>query len=219
MENTICECGNVFAPAKCGNSEQMCKSCVSNRRRYQMKLRCIDYLGGKCSACGVIGCPEIYDFHHIDPTTKKFTISGKMSHSWKFLRDELDKCSLLCANCHRTFHFEEKSHKTYRLSYESVKLPNKKQEAIRTRKIDRSQQIIQQFGHSLQKSDGKRELYVWPSVDEVVELVKDTSFKRASEIMGVTDNAIRKFLRRHEIDPKSIRNIKNNSFTKQAPVV
>lgn len=212
MSNIICECGNLFAPSRGGNSSKMCKSCVSNRRRHQTKLKCIEYLGNKCSTCGIQGCPEIYDFHHREPKLKSFTISGKMSRSWEVLKEELDKCTLLCANCHRTLHFNEKMAKQYLFSYEQVKIPNKRIEARKTKKYQRSQKIIEHFGQPIELSNKSGELYSWPSVELVIDLVKETSFKRASEILGVSDNSIRKFLQRNNIDPKSVRSIKDNKF-------
>lgn len=44
-----------------------------------------------------------YDFHHLDPNQKDFSI-GKQSKSFAVIRSELDKCVLLCSNCHRKRH-------------------------------------------------------------------------------------------------------------------
>ena len=42
-------------------------------------------------------------FHHLDPTQKDFGISGT-TKSFEKLKPELDKCVLLCANCHGEVH-------------------------------------------------------------------------------------------------------------------
>jgi hypothetical protein len=39
-------------------------------------------------------------FHHEDRAGKEFSISMMMSSSWDRIRRELDKCRLLCSNCH-----------------------------------------------------------------------------------------------------------------------
>ena len=66
-----------------------------------------DKLKGGCSVCGVYH-PAILDFHHIDPTKKDFTIAQSRTKSKeKFLR-ELDKCIVLCSNCHRILHWRER---------------------------------------------------------------------------------------------------------------
>jgi predicted HNH restriction endonuclease len=73
----------------------------SKRKR---KLEAIEYLGGKCRKCENIYHPAIYEFHHKDPITKDRDPSKMLSLSWNRLQNELDKCDLLCANCHRLVH-------------------------------------------------------------------------------------------------------------------
>jgi hypothetical protein len=45
------------------------------------------------------------DLHHLDPEAKDFTVSTKVcSTSWEKLLIEINKCVVLCANCHRKVH-------------------------------------------------------------------------------------------------------------------
>ncbi len=75
------------------------------RRREKVRLMTIEYKGGKCQICGYDRCFEALEFHHIDPTKKDFGISYKgYTRSWEKVKEEADKCILLCANCHREFH-------------------------------------------------------------------------------------------------------------------
>ncbi len=70
------------------------------KRRQKIKLMAIDYKGGKCQLCGYNKYPGALDLHHID--SKSFGISHKgYARSWERTRMELDKCILVCANCHR----------------------------------------------------------------------------------------------------------------------
>jgi 5-methylcytosine-specific restriction endonuclease McrA len=72
------------------------------KRRKKIKHLSIEYKGGKCQSCGYNKCEEALKFHHIDPKTKSFGIGAKgYTRSWEKVRAELDKCILLCANCHR----------------------------------------------------------------------------------------------------------------------
>jgi hypothetical protein len=72
-----------------------------NKKRKVVKLWSIKYLGGKCAVCGYDRCPVALDFHHIRGK-KEFSVGDiGYSRSWKKLKQELDKCVLLCANCHR----------------------------------------------------------------------------------------------------------------------
>jgi hypothetical protein len=72
----------------------------------ERKQRCIDYKGGVCATCGEMPHPSAMDFHHVDPSTKSFSI-GFGSKSFDKIKEELDKCVMLCANCHRQLHAEE----------------------------------------------------------------------------------------------------------------
>lgn len=71
--------------------------------RQRAKLKAIEYKGGKCQKCDYSKSVRALHFHHTDPKSKDFTISGK-SLSWENTKKELDKCILLCANCHAEEH-------------------------------------------------------------------------------------------------------------------
>jgi predicted HNH restriction endonuclease len=72
------------------------------KRRRDLKLKAINLMGGACMLCGYSKHPGILDFHHIDPSTKLFGISsGGFSRSWASIEAEVQKCILVCANCHR----------------------------------------------------------------------------------------------------------------------
>ena len=79
---------------------------VTNWRR-RTKKNLIDYKGGKCEKCGYDKCVDALEFHHLDPSKKDFSISGK-SWSYDRLKIEVDKCILVCSNCHKEIHFEIK---------------------------------------------------------------------------------------------------------------
>lgn len=69
------------------------------RKRYlDKKKMLIEYLGGKCSSCG---CSDNLEFDHIDASTKEFTIMSRWKLPISVMKDELDKCQLLCKECHR----------------------------------------------------------------------------------------------------------------------
>jgi hypothetical protein len=78
----------------------------SNERNQNRRDECIDKLGGKCMRCNESFPRCVYDFHHRDVTTKVNAISNLLRKP-KLLWEELKKCDLLCANCHRIVHFEE----------------------------------------------------------------------------------------------------------------
>lgn len=68
-------------------------------RREMRRAKLIEILGGICSHCGETGNLEI---DHVQPGSASFRFSGKaLDRSWDKLLDELQKCQLLCHNCHR----------------------------------------------------------------------------------------------------------------------
>ena len=71
------------------------------------KIELIKYKGGKCERCGYNKSIKALQFHHRKPREKKFQISNRLLNSLKVLKPEVDKCDLLCANCHVELHEEE----------------------------------------------------------------------------------------------------------------
>ena len=58
-----------------------------------------------CAACGEYHPASCMDHHHLDPSVKEKQISSMLSaNSWKKIEEEMSKCVLLCANCHRKIH-------------------------------------------------------------------------------------------------------------------
>jgi hypothetical protein len=96
--------------------KNICGTCNTNLRRFRVKQKAVEYLGGKCNRCGWSGHISGFDFHHIEPNKKDFNPSGSKlaNKSWLVAKKELDKCELLCALCHREEHCDY--HKLYELS-------------------------------------------------------------------------------------------------------
>ena len=73
--------------------------------RKRLKKKAVDYKGGCCERCGYNKSISALEFHHKNPQEKDFSPSGK-SISWERMKKEIDKCILVCANCHREIHDE-----------------------------------------------------------------------------------------------------------------
>lgn len=71
--------------------------------RQRTKLRAIAYKGGCCQICGYDKSVRALQFHHLNSGEKDFNIS-KVTKSWQTVKSELDKCILLCSNCHAEVH-------------------------------------------------------------------------------------------------------------------
>lgn len=109
----ICKlCGEQFDTIPHGEKRIYCFNCSpqgSSNSITLLRRRAKDIgikkLGGKCIKCGN---NKVYllDFHHRDPSIKEGELSdfSKGYQLEKFF-NELEKCDLLCANCHREFHY------------------------------------------------------------------------------------------------------------------
>lgn len=91
------------------NLRLRCPACaieyVNNRRRNQ-KILSVNYKGGKCEICGYNKCIEALEFHHKDPSKKDMNISNTGTVFSDKVKAELDKCILVCSNCHRELHYK-----------------------------------------------------------------------------------------------------------------
>lgn len=75
------------------------------KRRKKLRDMAVEYGGGKCQICGYKKCQRALCFHHKNPTEKDFGLSVRgLTRSWEKMRVELDKCVLLCSNCHMEVH-------------------------------------------------------------------------------------------------------------------
>lgn len=103
--------GEVKGNKVSGRTNPRCNKCQSDavtRRRKKLKLMALEYKGDICSKCGYNKCNSALEFHHLDPNEKEFSL-GEKGHtmSWNKLKIELDKCILVCSNCHREIHSTE----------------------------------------------------------------------------------------------------------------
>lgn len=115
-ENKICLKCNILKPntdfyKKSENgrhTNSYCKECVKTGvtiLKKNFKQECINYKGGKCIICEYNKCNSALEFHHINPEEKDFHISDTTAHKLNNkIKLELDKCILVCANCHREIH-------------------------------------------------------------------------------------------------------------------
>ena len=94
-----------------GKIQSHCRECNKKNatlRKQTLKKECVDYKGGKCCICGYDKYIGSLDFHHLDPSQKGFEFSHLKITSFKKneekLKKELDKCILVCRNCHAEIH-------------------------------------------------------------------------------------------------------------------
>lgn len=108
--NTVKSIDNFFVRSdrKHNSVYPWCKSCNNKQvllRQKKNKLDCLNYKNNICCICGYNKCQDSMDFHHMNPLKKDFNISKvkcvKLNNK---IKKELDKCILVCSNCHREIH-------------------------------------------------------------------------------------------------------------------
>ena len=108
IRKLVCpKCGREYtyeSDNKKGHTLTRCNSCAINERRFKIKEKAVNYKGGKCEKCSYDKCISALDFHHVNEEEKEFNLSGCHCYAWKRIEKELDKCILVCSNCHREIH-------------------------------------------------------------------------------------------------------------------
>lgn len=184
------------------------KAVISYRQR--TKRRAIVYKGGACIACGYSRCVRSLQFHHLDPSQKDYGISTGDTRAWHRVRAELDKCVLLCANCHGEVHDD-----LLDLTPHLHKSPSPGEGRKRVREAGLSiqrqvpggqrnhcQDCDKRISRNASKcgkcaSKGRPTKIEWPPLEDLRRMVEETSYVAAGRVLGVSDNAIRKHLRKH----------------------
>lgn len=120
MNNSILTCSkckltqskNNFYKKTKTRLQSYCKQCFNQycmKRWIDKKIAAIFYLGGKCIRCCLTlddAHHSVFEFHHKNPDTKLFDWKKLRMQSKTTIQTELDKCLLVCANCHRMIHAE-----------------------------------------------------------------------------------------------------------------
>ena len=96
----------VFYNGKGKFCSKQCKNKYHvDKKRKKLKQDSIEYKGGKCQCCGYNRSHWALEFHHLDPQEKDFHLSkGGHTRSWEKVKEELNKCILVCSNCHSEIH-------------------------------------------------------------------------------------------------------------------
>lgn len=81
---------------------------IKKEKRRETKRKLLEYRGGKCEMCGKRFDGEnqyLFDLHHNNPEDKSFSLSSKIDLKFNILKEESEKCSILCKLCHATLHY------------------------------------------------------------------------------------------------------------------
>ena len=189
-----------------------CKACMNTRniaRLTRVKIELVNYKGGKCELCGYSKNIKALEFHHKNAIEKDFSIASVKNHSIENLKPEVDKCMLVCANCHREEHdrlWRESATTNWEVynelldDWSSVKADPKTRQTKKYNELDflclkcgtqtkAPNKLCIKCGHQ------KQEKINWPSNEELLARLKSSNYTRLAKELGVSDNAIRNRLK------------------------
>lgn len=166
------------------------RSMSVQKRRYKVKEMAIAYRGGKCEKCGYNKCNGALEFHHLDPSKKDFAIGNKgYTRSWEKIREELDKCIMLCANCHRELHWEAQAAKRQEIMSISKRMAIF-EHCFTCGKITKNKKYC--------SKKCTRKTVIRPSYEQLKQDLAESNYCAVGRKYGVSDNAIRKWIRYYE---------------------
>lgn len=167
--------------------------------RTRLKERSVYVLGDVCQCCGYDKCITALEFHHLDPSQKDFNFSENTNRSWAFNREELKKCILVCANCHREIHAGLIDNNTLHSSFNEERA--KEIDALVRKLSSQELHYCKNCGAEVDRRSEYcpkcamelRRVVERPSRDELKNLIRTIPFTTIAQNYGVTDNAIRKW--------------------------
>jgi len=186
--------------------QNRCKKCNSERvarHRVERKRTLVDYFGGKCQLCDYSRCYGALDFHHLDPSTKKFGLGeGGITHSLKECIKEAAKCALVCSNCHREIHSGLAAVSSNHLQKEKatkfLDTIRKKEEVTKQSKLCACGTRKFQTSKRCSKCANKaREKIQWPDTDVLLKMVNETSKCAVAKTLVVSESAVRKHIKKY----------------------
>ncbi len=176
------------------------KMYVCQRRIWREKKRkFIEIKGGKCQNCGYNKCIAALEFHHLDPNKKEFSPHRLKGQTLETALVELEKCVLLCANCHREEHYLKEEIKNIQ---EDLDYRNSQKEKILKSKSPKSKcPICNKDNYKNTKccsvicaNISRRKVVNRPSKEVLLEELKTNNYTQVAKKYGVRENSIKKWL-------------------------
>lgn len=180
------------------HGRQKAYDCTSYRIRTKLKL--IEYKGGKCERCGYDKpIHSAYAFHHREPDSKDFTVSNWQHCNYKRLLDEVDKCDMLCMNCHAEVHFEEHRWRQQEALENYNKHLLKEIQCLHCKTHFKPTNGRQKFC-SVECSNKNKHKCKHPTKEQLQKDIDSMSMLAVGKKYGVSDNAVRKWAKKYGID-------------------
>ena len=165
--------------------------------RKNTKTKLVTALGGKCQICGYDKCYDALEFHHLDPSSKEYTLSSIIVNPglWEKIKNEASKCILLCSNCHKEVHSGVSEIPSSFQEFDQNLIPEKVT-LDECPVCNTLKPITQKYcSHACSRKDVQ--LIDWDSIDliKLIEIDKRTKVSIAEEI-GCSDSTVGKRYKR-----------------------
>lgn len=180
--------------------------------RKRTKAKMIEICGHKCNLCGYDKCPSALEYHHLDPNTKDFALAGGgITRRLVDMIDELRKCIMVCANCHREIHaglvdldtlYQHQIHDEVAINRYTVDIDESKAAAQATKSAlkQAKQQFISDWNEQNPHTDHRIKKVDW-SQHDVFQLIKEyKSYEAVGRVLGVTGAAVKRRIK--HLEPK-----------------
>jgi len=166
------------------------------RIQKRKKFEAVEKFGGKCVLCGYSKCIAALEFHHLE---NKKEAPSYVIHSWSWERAkvELEKCILVCSNCHREIHSSEHDNQN-KLEFKTKILPWIVLKCKNCSNKFESKNNEAMFCSVSCRAFRTRKT-VRPSKEELQSLVLNKSILSISKLFGVSDNTIRIWVKAYNI--------------------
>lgn len=185
--------------------------------RTRRKHLFLDIMGNKCQLCGYDKNEKALEFHHINPEEKEFSLSDCALKKLDDVYNELRKCILVCANCHRIIHYDAEFKETLITSFNEIKAKEyaEQEEILKLFHSNKKEpkfcpicgKLIHSYrnkycskecsykGYSRQQGTTENR----PNREELKNMIRVQSFESIGRSYGVDGNAVRKWCDKYQL--------------------
>lgn len=192
----ICKIHGLTEHSLRNDGRYRCKKCnvdAVKKRRQTLKNKAIEYKGGECQNCGYDKYVGALEFHHINGE-KDFGIAyNGYTYSWKKVKKELDKCILLCSNCHREAHANIIDVSTLPIIKFEITDINDNNKCIDCGTVIEKRALRCVSCHNICQRKVMRPYY-----EELLKEVKENGYSATGRKYGVSDNTIRNWIKSYK---------------------
>ena len=175
--------------------------------RHKRKLDVLYVMGEKCKICGYSKAITALELHHLNPEEKDFTLGQCWNKSWDDIHKEIQKCILVCANCHREIHegLIQDELKTSYIKERGEEITQKNYD-LKHHKIcyckSCGKEIYKGSEYCVACAGLKARIVERPTREELKRMIRIDSFVGIGKRYCVSDNAVRKWCKTYQLPNK-----------------